>query len=103
MTFVVVGFCDVAGSILLRNLSPRATSSEERSSGASPFFNEKRDGVITLEDAKADDKNKFDKTVNEDTKEELPDEGLGLSFDLLDKFNVNVTLTTIPTKLLLYF
>ncbi|KAK8472231.1 hypothetical protein PHAVU_002G148500 [Phaseolus vulgaris] len=74
-------------SILLRNLSPRATPSEERSSGASDFFSEKRDGLITVEDVKADDKNEFDKTVNEDRKEELPDEGLGLSFDLLDKFN----------------
>ncbi|KAK7366860.1 hypothetical protein VNO80_08862 [Phaseolus coccineus] len=69
-------------SILLRNLSPRATPSEERSSGASDFFSEKRDGVITVEDVKTDDK-----MVNEDRKEELPDEGLGLSFDLLDKFN----------------
>ena len=44
--------------------------------------------MITLEDAKADDKNKFGKTVNEDTKEELLDEGLGLSFDFMDKFNL---------------
>ncbi|TKY69931.1 CURVATURE THYLAKOID 1D [Spatholobus suberectus] len=74
-------------SICLRNLSPRATTSEERSSGASQFFNEKRDGVIILEDVKADDNNEFDKTVNEDTKEELPVDGQGLSFDLLDKLN----------------
>ncbi|CAJ1931324.1 unnamed protein product [Sphenostylis stenocarpa] len=71
-------------SICLRNLLPRATPSDERSSGASQFFNEKRDGVIALEDVKAEDKNEFEKT--EDTKE-LPDEGQGLSFDLLDKLN----------------
>ncbi|XP_020217613.1 protein CURVATURE THYLAKOID 1D, chloroplastic [Cajanus cajan] len=74
-------------SICLRNLSARATTSEERSNGASPFFNEKRDGVITLEDVKADDRNEFDKTGNEDTKEVLPVDGEDLSFNLLDKIN----------------
>ncbi|RDX74186.1 Protein CURVATURE THYLAKOID 1D, chloroplastic, partial [Mucuna pruriens] len=87
LTHFVV-FYAVSGSICLRNLSPRATSSEERSNGASQFFGEKRDAVITLEDVKADDKNEFDKTVNEDPKEELPDDGKGFSFDFLDKLNV---------------
>lgn len=85
----------MAGSVCLRNLSPKATSSEEeRSSGGSQFFNEKRDGVIILEDVKEDNnKNEFDKTVIEDTKEEeLSDDGQGLSFDLMDKLNVRVTL-----------
>ncbi|KAH1058632.1 hypothetical protein GLYMA_02G040600v4 [Glycine max] len=77
-------------SVCLRNLSPKATSSEEeRSSGGSQFFNEKRDGVIILEDVKEDNnKNEFDKTVIEDTKQDLfDDDGQGLSFDLLDKLN----------------
>ncbi|BAT99468.1 hypothetical protein LR48_Vigan03g314500 [Vigna angularis] len=74
-------------SIFLTNLLPRAIPSEEISSGASQFFNEKRDVVITLEDGKADDKNELEKTLNENAKTELPEEGLGLSFDLLDKFN----------------
>ncbi|KAK7407207.1 hypothetical protein VNO78_08925 [Psophocarpus tetragonolobus] len=71
-------------SICSRNLSARASTSEERSSGSSPFFNEKRDGVIILEDV---NKNEFDKTVNEDTKEVSPDDGQGFSFDVLDNFN----------------
>ena len=58
----------MAGSICLRNLLPKATSSEERSTGGSQFFNEKRDGVIILENVKEDNKNEFDKTVIEDTK-----------------------------------
>ena len=65
--FCFVGFYVMAGSVCLRNLSPKATSSEEeRSSGGSQFFNEKRDGVIILEDVKEDNnKNEFDKTVIE--------------------------------------
>ncbi|NP_001235236.1 Protein CURVATURE THYLAKOID 1D, chloroplastic-like [Glycine max] len=75
-------------SICLRNLLPKAMSSEERSTGGSQFFNEKRDGVIILENVKEDNKNEFDKTVIEDTKEEeLSDDGQGLSFDLMDKLN----------------
>ncbi|KAG5050775.1 hypothetical protein JHK87_002973 [Glycine soja] len=88
--FCFVGFYVMAGSVCLRNLSPKATSSEEeRSSGGSQFFNEKRDGVIILEDVKEDNnKNEFDKTVIEDTKQDLfDDDGQGLSFDLLDKLN----------------
>lgn len=94
--FCFVGFYVMAGSVCLRNLSPKATSSEEeRSSGGSQFFNEKRDGVIILEDVKEDNnKNEFDKTVIEDTKQDLfDDDGQGLSFDLLDKLNVRLTLT----------
>lgn len=84
----------MAGSICLRNLLPKATSSEERSTGGSQFFNEKRDGVIILENVKEDNKNEFDKTVIEDTKQDLfDDDGQGLSFDLLDKLNVRLTLT----------
>ncbi|KAG5062119.1 hypothetical protein JHK85_003302 [Glycine max] len=89
--FCFVGFYVMAGSVCLRNLSPKATSSEEeRSSGGSQFFNEKRDGVIILEDVKEDNnKNEFDKTVIEDTKQDLfDDDGQGLSFDLLDKLNI---------------
>ncbi|XP_061353496.1 protein CURVATURE THYLAKOID 1D, chloroplastic [Gastrolobium bilobum] len=75
-------------SIFLRDLLPRATTSEETSNGASQFFDEKRDGVIILEDVKAADKNEFNETeVTEDTKEELPADEQGLSMDLLDKLN----------------
>ncbi|XP_027362093.1 protein CURVATURE THYLAKOID 1D, chloroplastic isoform X2 [Abrus precatorius] len=72
-------------SICFRNRLPKATTSEDRSGGASQAFDEKREGVITLEDDKAVDKNEFNE--NEDTKGELPDDGQGLSLDLLDKLN----------------
>ncbi|RHN54947.1 putative cyanobacterial aminoacyl-tRNA synthetase, CAAD domain, protein CURVATURE THYLAKOID 1 [Medicago truncatula] len=69
-------------SAFLRNV--RATASEENPSGAGKLFNEKRDGVITLEA----DKNGYNETVeNEDPKEVLPD-GEGLPLELLDKLNV---------------
>ncbi|QCD90697.1 protein CURVATURE THYLAKOID 1D, chloroplastic [Vigna unguiculata] len=76
-------------SIFLRNLLPRATPSEEISGGSSQFFNEKRDVVITLEEGKADDKKELEETVNEDARKELPEEGPSLSFDFLDKFNLD--------------
>ncbi|CAJ2647397.1 protein CURVATURE THYLAKOID 1D, chloroplastic-like [Trifolium pratense] len=77
-------------SVFLRNV--RATASEETSSGAGKFFNEKRDGVITLEA----DKNGYNETVgNEDPEKELLSDGDGLPLDLLDKldlkFDVNDT------------
>jgi len=80
-------FYVISGSVFLRNV--RATASEENSSGAGKLFNEKRDGVITLEA----DKNGYNETVeNEDPKEALPSDGEGLPLDLLDKLNVKVAL-----------
>lgn len=79
-------FYVISGSAFLRNV--RATASEENPSGAGKLFNEKRDGVITLEA----DKNRYNETVeNEDPKEVLPD-GEGLPLELLDKLNVKVAL-----------
>ncbi|KAL2347448.1 hypothetical protein Fmac_001448 [Flemingia macrophylla] len=86
-TFLAPSAALLSRSICLRNLYPRAMASEERSNGVSPFFNEKRDGVITLEDVKSGDKIEFDKTVNEGTKEELPVDGEDFSLDLLNKLN----------------
>ncbi|KAJ1399534.1 Cyanobacterial aminoacyl-tRNA synthetase, CAAD domain [Sesbania bispinosa] len=78
-------------SICLRNLLPRATTSEETSSGASQIFDEKRDGVTVLDDYKAADKNGFNETsVNEDPKEELPSDEQGLSMDFMDKLNIKL-------------
>ncbi|CAL5189075.1 unnamed protein product [Lathyrus oleraceus] len=74
-------------SVFLRNL--RATASEETSSGAGTFFNEKRDGVITLEA----DKNSYDGTAeNEEPKEESPSDGESLPLDLLEKLNLKIDL-----------
>ena len=82
------------GSICLRNvLLPRATPSEETSSGASPFYYEKRDSAVVIEDVKPDDdENSFNKT--EDKEKELPAEEQGFSLDFLDKLNIKVTLAT---------
>ncbi|KAK7309748.1 hypothetical protein RJT34_06723 [Clitoria ternatea] len=75
-------------STSLRNVLTKATASEERSSGASQIFDETREGVMTLEDVKATDKNEYSETVeNVGTKEEVSDDGQGLSLDLLDKLN----------------
>ncbi|KAK7307255.1 hypothetical protein VNO77_40150 [Canavalia gladiata] len=75
-------------SFRLRNRLLRASTSEERSSGASQIFDDNRDGVITVNDVKAADKNEFYETsANEGTEQELPDDGQGLSLDLLDKLN----------------
>ncbi|KAK2374192.1 protein CURVATURE THYLAKOID 1B, chloroplastic [Trifolium repens] len=70
-------------SVFLRNV--RATASEETSNGSGKFFNEKRDGVVTLEA----DKNGYNETVgNEDPKKELLSDVDGLTSDLLDKLDL---------------
>jgi hypothetical protein len=77
----------ISGSVFLRNV--RATASEETSNGSGKFFNEKRDGVVTLEA----DKNGYNETVgNEDPKKELLSDVDGLTSDLLDKLDLKVAL-----------
>lgn len=76
LLFVGFNFYVMSGSICLRNVLLKATTSEETSSGASKVFGEKRDGAIIVD--------------NEDPKEESLSDGQGLPLDLLDKLNIKV-------------
>ncbi|OIW10606.1 hypothetical protein TanjilG_15978 [Lupinus angustifolius] len=72
-------------SICLRNVLSKATASEESSSGASQVFDEKRDGIIVLDEVEAVDKKGFNEI---DPKQELPvEEQEGLSLNVLDNLN----------------
>lgn len=83
--------CFSSGSISLSYVSPRATTSDETSGGASQFVDVKRDSVIILEDSETADKNAYNGMVaTEETKEESPVDELVQPFDFAEKLNVKV-------------
>jgi len=68
---------------------PRATTSEETSSGANRYTGEERDGGVTLEAAPPAEKNIFVETVvAEVPEEESPGDEQTQLFELLDKLNI---------------
>lgn len=70
---------------------PRATTSEETSSGANRYTGEERDGGVTLEAAPPAEKNIFVETVvAEVPEEESPGDEQTQLFELLDKLNIKV-------------
>ncbi|KAE9596981.1 putative cyanobacterial aminoacyl-tRNA synthetase, CAAD domain, protein CURVATURE THYLAKOID 1 [Lupinus albus] len=73
-------------SICLRNVLSKATTSEDSSSEASQFVDEKRDNAIVLDDVEAVDKKGFN-GIN--PKQELPVvEQEGLPLNVLDNLNI---------------
>ncbi|MED6209048.1 hypothetical protein PIB30_050847 [Stylosanthes scabra] len=79
-------------SICMRNVLVRSTTSEERSSGSSSFFNEKRDGAVYADAVKPEDdkKNSFKETDAKDKDFPLQEEQQGLSLDFLDKLDLKL-------------
>ncbi|MED6188852.1 hypothetical protein PIB30_089866 [Stylosanthes scabra] len=81
-------------SICMRNVLVRSTTSDERSSGSSSFFNEKRDGAIYAEAVKPEDdknkKNSFNETDAKDKDFTVQEEQQGLSLDFLDKLDLKL-------------
>ncbi|KAF1875263.1 hypothetical protein Lal_00007879 [Lupinus albus] len=75
-------------SICLRNVLSKATTSEDSSSEASQFVDEKRDNAIVLDDVEAVDKKGFN-GIN--PKQELPVvEQEGLPLNVLDNLNIKL-------------
>lgn len=68
------------------NSLPRATTSEETSSGANQYKSKDPDGVVTLEDAETKDYN--DRLTTEAPREESNVDGQTQTFELLDNLNV---------------
>lgn len=77
--------------MLFTSSLPRATTSEETSSGANRYASEERDGVVTLEDTPPAEKKIFGETVVAEVAEvESPGDEQTQSFELLDKLNIKV-------------
>ncbi|KAJ7943713.1 Protein CURVATURE THYLAKOID 1D, chloroplastic [Quillaja saponaria] len=75
--------------IYLGNRLPKATSSEETSSGGSQYVGDSRDGVVTLEDVQPVDKISFNRTVAKtETEDDSPVDDEAKSFEFLENLNI---------------
>lgn len=81
--------------MVFNNPLPRATTSEETSTGGDRYFGEERDGVITMEDVSSTEKNTFIETVAaEAPNEESPADDQKQSFEFLDNLDIKVPYIT---------
>jgi hypothetical protein len=77
--------------LLFTSSLPRATTSEETSSGANRYAAEEREGVVTLDDTSPAEKKIFGETVvAEEAEVESSGDEQTQSFELLDKLNIKV-------------
>ncbi|XP_022752042.1 protein CURVATURE THYLAKOID 1D, chloroplastic-like [Durio zibethinus] len=78
--------------LYFNNPLPKATTSEETSStGPNRFYGKDRDGVATLEQVPAVEKNTYnEKLPPEDPKEELAADEESQMFEFLEKFNIKL-------------
>lgn len=85
-------FLCFVGVLYFNNTLPKATTSEETSStGPNGFFDEDGDGVATLEEVPAVEKNVYnEKLTPEDPNEESASEEESQLFELLDNLNLKV-------------
>lgn len=79
-------FC-LSGLLYFSNSLPRATTSEETSSGANQYKGKDHEGVVTLEDAERKDYN--DRLTTEASREESTVDGQTQTFELLDNLSVS--------------
>jgi len=77
--------------LLFTSSLPRATTSEETSSGANRYAAEEREGVVTLDDTSPAEKKIFGETVvAEEAEVESSGDEQTQSFELLDKLNIKL-------------